>query len=32
MSGIHLPLSSDGESVDMILTAVAFTLVLKTLG
>ncbi|UEM06844.1 PAS domain-containing protein (plasmid) [Skermanella rosea] len=32
VSGIHLPLSSDGDTVDMILTAVAFTPVLKTLG
>ena len=32
VSGIHLPLSSDGKAVDMILTAVAFKMILKTLG
>jgi len=32
VSGIHLPLSSDGKNVDMILTAVSFTMILKTLG
>jgi hypothetical protein len=30
VSGIHLPLSSDGWTVDMILTAVDFAMVLKT--
>jgi hypothetical protein len=32
VSGIHLPLSGDGRTVDMILTAVDFTMILKTLG
>ena len=32
VSGIHLPLSGDGRTVDMILTAVDFAMILKTLG
>lgn len=32
VSEIHLPLSGDGRTVDMILTAVDFVMILKTLG